>query len=260
MDHGKARTTSDAVMSAAILLLGLLLAGTGQQLASRWIQGLERSQSIHVEELIGVLTNAAGLFVVGWWFMSFLAAMATAVLERLGLQKTARTTAKFSPAFMRRLAVALLGLNLFALPIAHASSTLDPSWQPSNQSTAAPAPLAADRGDALVTRHDPGPDPQWKPRTPVIEPGLLGNTPQRNPEVPSSPMTAPVVVAAGDSLWTIAGTHLGPMATDVDIAMHWPKWYDANRSIIGTDPGLLQPGQVLYPPPPQSASVTLPTT
>jgi nucleoid-associated protein YgaU len=40
------------------------------------------------------------------------------------------------------------------------------------------------------------------------------------------------------------------MATDLDIAMHWPKWYEANRSIIGADPGLLQPGQVLYPPAP----------
>jgi hypothetical protein len=250
MEHGKARISSDAVMAAAILLLGLLLVGTGQKLAGRWIQGLERSQSIHVEELLGISANAAGLLVVGWWFASFLAAIATAVLERLGLRKTARATAKFSPAFMRRLTVALVGLSLFALPIANASSSVvDPSWQPSNQSAAAPAPVPGDRSDALAPRHDSSPDPQWKPRTPVIEPGLLGSSPHRRTE-PTSPMTAAVVVAAGDSLWTIAGTHLGPMATDLDIAMHWPKWYEANRSIIGADPGLLQPGQVLYPPAP----------
>ena len=248
-------------MAAAILLLGLLLVGTGQQLASHWIQGLERSQSTHMEELLGISANAAGLFVVGWWFTSFLAAMAAAVLERLGLRRTAQATARFSPAFMRRLAIALLGLNLLALPIANASSTVvDPSWQPSNQSAAAPAPLPGGQRDALVPRHDSSSDPQWKPRAPVTDPGLLGSSPHRNTEAPTSPMTAAVVVAAGDSLWTIAGTHLGPLATDLDIAMHWPKWYEANRSVIGADPGLLQPGQVLYPPAAQSASATLPTT
>ncbi|MGO4436088.1 LysM peptidoglycan-binding domain-containing protein [Paenarthrobacter sp. RAF9] len=54
----------------------------------------------------------------------------------------------------------------------------------------------------------------------------------------------------GDSLWSIAASRLGPFATDVDIALSWPKWYDANRSTFGADPTLLQPGQVLQPPPP----------
>ncbi|MNY82690.1 hypothetical protein D3C86_2249430 [compost metagenome] len=56
------------------------------------------------------------------------------------------------------------------------------------------------------------------------------------------------MVAAGDSLWSIAARQLGPMASDVDIALHWPKWYAANRALIGDNPGVLLPGQILQAP------------
>jgi nucleoid-associated protein YgaU len=62
--------------------------------------------------------------------------------------------------------------------------------------------------------------------------------------------TAEVVVAPGDSLWSIAARRLGPLATAADIAEAWPAWFDANRPIIGDDPSLLLPGQVLQAPSP----------
>jgi hypothetical protein len=34
----------------------------------------------------------------------------------------------------------------------------------------------------------------------------------------------------------------------VDIAAAWPRWYAANRAVIGPDPGLIRPGQELMPP------------
>ena len=37
-----------------------------------------------------------------------------------------------------------------------------------------------------------------------------------------------VVVAAGDSLWSIAARHLPPSATDAQVAAAWPRWYEAN--------------------------------
>ena len=42
---------------------------------------------------------------------------------------------------------------------------------------------------------------------------------------------------------------LGPFASDVDIALDWPRLYQANRDIIGGNPHLLRPGQVLRLPP-----------
>jgi nucleoid-associated protein YgaU len=59
-----------------------------------------------------------------------------------------------------------------------------------------------------------------------------------------------VVVRAGDSLWTIAARSLGPHATNAEIAHEWPRWWAANRQLIGSDPNLIQPGLRLSPPPP----------
>lgn len=57
-----------------------------------------------------------------------------------------------------------------------------------------------------------------------------------------------VTVRRGDSLWSIVSRHLGPGASDVQVAHEWPRWYAANRAVIGDDPGLLVPGQQLSPP------------
>jgi len=56
------------------------------------------------------------------------------------------------------------------------------------------------------------------------------------------------VVVAGDCLWDIAARHLGPGATDAQIAAEWPRWYAANRHLIGDDPDLIQIGLRLQAP------------
>jgi nucleoid-associated protein YgaU len=58
-----------------------------------------------------------------------------------------------------------------------------------------------------------------------------------------------VVVRKGDSLWSIAARELGRGATDDAIAARWPDWYATNRQVIGNDPDLILPGQVLRIPP-----------
>jgi nucleoid-associated protein YgaU len=42
--------------------------------------------------------------------------------------------------------------------------------------------------------------------------------------------------------------HLGPGATDGEIAAAWPQWHAANRTVIGNDPDLVLPGQILTIP------------
>ena len=56
------------------------------------------------------------------------------------------------------------------------------------------------------------------------------------------------VVTRGDSLWRIAGELLGPDASNADIARAWPLIYQANLATIGSDPGLIMPGQHLTIP------------
>ncbi len=57
-----------------------------------------------------------------------------------------------------------------------------------------------------------------------------------------------VVVRPGDTLWGIARRELGGAAQLTEVAAEWPRWYAANRAVIGSDPDLLYPGQVLAPP------------
>ena len=58
----------------------------------------------------------------------------------------------------------------------------------------------------------------------------------------------PVVVRPGDSLWSIAADSLGPARTSRAVAAAWPRWWVANRAVVGPDPDLIVPGQRLRPP------------
>lgn len=96
--------------------------------------------------------------------------------------------------------------------------------------------------------------PGWSPTAPNVP---TPNVPEAKPHPqtqPSTGFTRPeptrgLVVTRGDTLWDIAASSLQPGATDAEIAVHWPRWYEANRSVIGPDPNLLRPGQILQPPP-----------
>lgn len=57
-----------------------------------------------------------------------------------------------------------------------------------------------------------------------------------------------VVVRRGDTLWDLVQRHLGPDANDAEVAAELPHWHEANRDVIGHDPDLLLPGQVLQAP------------
>lgn len=60
--------------------------------------------------------------------------------------------------------------------------------------------------------------------------------------------TVSVVVLRGDSLWSLAARSLGEEATDAQIAVEWQRWYAANAQVVGQDPDLIRPGQVLVAP------------
>lgn len=78
------------------------------------------------------------------------------------------------------------------------------------------------------------------------------------PSRPSTPADARItgsaaarehtVVQPGDSLWLIASRHLHPGASETEIAATWPRWFAANREVVGNDPNLLHPGTQLVNP------------
>lgn len=266
---------SDAAMAGLILLLGIFLATTGASLTLRWQYSMTRHQSLVFEDLIGVVANAVGLTLVAWWVLSLILAFIAAMFESQGSWRAASVTGRFAPAFMRRLALAALGLQLMTAPLANAASmpvNADPrphqgpvvsaawtpsdearNWSDSNQPVAddpspeAVAPRTAESEMPAVLKADT-PDPRWQPMAPVAEAGHLARNPLRTVDEESAVSPGSVVVVSGDSLWSIAGRHLGPLASDVDIALEWPRWYQVNRAVIGDNPNQLIPGQILTPP------------
>lgn len=68
------------------------------------------------------------------------------------------------------------------------------------------------------------------------------------PSAPPEQEREIVLVAPGDTLWSIAARSLGPAAHDGEIADAARRWYLENRGVIGTDPDLIRPGQRLVAP------------
>jgi hypothetical protein len=258
------RLRADAAMTAAILLLGLFLTGTGNGLVQRWRSSSARQQSFGFEDQLGIVANTAGLIITVWGVMSLAIAVAAALLERRGRSRAASAAGAFAPAFMRRLALAAVGFQLLTAQLAAAAAPDAPAAYPAPSApSAAWSPAAglqppgvgsaamAVSPPAAATIPDPGPpggvDPRWTPLSPVVEPGPLAGRGLRIRE-PTDQLPE-VTVRAGDSLWSLSATRLGPLASDVDIARDWPVLYQANRDVIGENPHLLRPGQVLRLPP-----------
>jgi len=62
---------------------------------------------------------------------------------------------------------------------------------------------------------------------------------------------SPYTVVTGDSLWRIARTILSTEGSAQDgstISELWRAIYDMNREVIGANPNLVHPGQVLHIP------------
>ena len=64
-------------------------------------------------------------------------------------------------------------------------------------------------------------------------------------EGPAHPRQPAVVVRPGDTLWALAEHDLPAPATDRQVSARWQAVYRRNRGVIGPDPDLIQPGQVL---------------
>lgn len=237
---------SDTAAAATLLLLGILLVVIGAGLAGQWVDSASRHQEPGSEDILGVAAAAVGSLLVAWWLLAFVLAAGSALLERIGRPTAAAAVGWLSPAFMRRLAVAALSAQLVSVTAANAAVP-GPPWQPAESRTSIPG-ISAPAPPLPGALH-----PGWQPAAQHQGPGLLAGSPGHPGNLPGqdlAPAGPAVTVLAGDSLWDIAADHLGPEASDADIAVEWPRWYQANRAVIGPDPDHLLPGQVLVPPGP----------
>jgi nucleoid-associated protein YgaU len=166
--------------------------------------------------LLALLALLAWL-LVGWLLLT-VAVTAGSHLPGLPGRALAAVSRRLAPATARRAVEVALGLTvsvgvLGAAPAAAAGA----------EGRAAPAQAAAAQ---------PAPDLDWAA------------------QVAAAPTH--VVVQPGDSLWALAERDLAARAeptSDAAVARAWPRWWAANRDVVGADPDLLQPGTRLAPPP-----------
>jgi len=240
---------------AAVGVLGLVLVASGAAAAAALLSGrlagalprsLGTATTLAVDRWVELGVVAAGAGAAVWIALSSGLALVCVGLAALGRtwhagEAVLRRTA---PTAVHRLTRVALGVGVGA--------------------GLALVPTAAQAADGPA-----GPDP----RTDVVTFDLGWQaTPSADPVRPSGP-TAPeaarpsgasplaadggvvgrpggerVVVQRGDTLWGIAATALGAHASDADVLREVVRWHDANRHVIGHDPDVILPGQVLRAP------------
>ncbi|SDC05000.1 hypothetical protein SAMN05660690_0344 [Geodermatophilus telluris] len=112
--------------------------------------------------------------------------------------------------------------------------------------SAAPAPVVVVTAGAETV----GAVPDWTASTGATTAAV----PIAPAAVPDWPAPAPGdhVVLRGECLWSIAAADLraraGAEPSDAEVATAVGRWWAANAAVVGDDPDLLLPGQVLRPP------------
>jgi nucleoid-associated protein YgaU len=148
----------------------------------------------------------------------------------------ARIAAHVTPALLRRLLQAALGVSMFSGPLAGPALAAP---------VAAPAAAPAPWGHLPELDRPAAGEAPWRPAS---DPSGSAARDVTGARAGSTAATERVVVQRGDTLWAIAARALGAGVAEAEIARAWPRWYAANRSVVGADPDLIQPGQVLRPP------------
>ncbi len=214
--------------TAGMALLGWLLAGVGGDLEAigAAVTGPQRVVDEHgPDTLVLLLATVLAWVTWGWGALGLLLTAATALPGATG-RAADLVLGVVLPAGARQAAATLVGLSLAAGPLLV---------------TAPPAPGPA--VVQLVTAADEQPAGQGVADWPAAEAGA--------PDWPTGPAGARVVLR-GDCLWDIAREWLarrdGRPPSDAATATAVHDWWAANQSVIGTDPDLLLPGQVLVPP------------
>ncbi len=143
---------------------------------------------------------------------------------------------------LRRAVTTTLGLGASGASFVGAGGPASAAVVPTSAAVqAGPAPMSRPPSDAAALL------------LPHADDVAVGVGSDRTPGTATGSVTAEdgsgeIVVAAGDSLWSISARSLGPHATSAAIARDWPVWYRLNRDRIGPDPSLLHPGTPLRVP------------
>lgn len=195
---------------------------------------------------------------------------ALGTIESLVLRRPSRVHAAL-PSGLRRLVTGTVVATVLAgVALPASAQEVYPGWAPPSPSPTLTSPTPAPSPSPVVEvtatgvpavpaelpesphsapRSAPPAEPAAPARAPIVELHAESSAPAL-PSPTSDPTTSREVhvVSRGESLWRIAANLLGPNASNAAIAHAWPLIYQANRDVIGEDPGLILPGQRLTIP------------
>jgi hypothetical protein len=221
--------------------------------------------SAPAESILVLAAAGSAWAVMTWLVIGCLLATVTSVSD-LAAAKLGGLCAAITPGFARRAIGVALGITLLGGP---GLSGAAPAMAAEIAVTAgAGDSKLPKKADATVAPHDEeiqfGLPDGWTPDRPAAprRPGSPGHRHGGSLRLATSTPHAETAVAEtvtvqrGDTLWSIAAAHLarrlgspaGAGPGDAEVAAEWPRWYEANRSVIGPDPGVILPGQLLRPP------------
>ncbi|MGY1717114.1 hypothetical protein ACI78R_21830 [Geodermatophilus sp. SYSU D01106] len=227
-----------AAMAAVAAVLAVLTPDTS------WLSAGSLQHAVDTAGPEAVLLSAVAAAAWLTWAWGALGLVLTALSALPGLAGAAAALVLrvVVPAAGRRAAALALGVGLAATPV------LTGCTGPAAVVPAAVVPAAATASAATPAATTPAVVPDW-PTAPAATPTGTPTTP-----VPDWPLPAPGdhVVLRGECLWSIAEADLrertGREPADAEVAEAVGRWWSVNADVIGTDPDLLLPGQVLRPP------------
>ncbi|HEU5008686.1 MAG TPA: hypothetical protein VFT67_17065 [Jatrophihabitantaceae bacterium] len=198
------------------------------------------------DAVAGALAATALWLLAAWVAVGLLAALAGRLPGAAGVFAQ-RIAAVALPRALYRAAVGAAGLGVLLSPAVASAAAPHPGG---TASAAASIPVPSPLTPTTSLR---------APQLPVDSAPVAGSPAVHAPAVRSGDVHPPagpgrgagtpnVTVRPGDSLWRIAAAHLGRAPTAARVAGAWPRWFAANRAVIGADPDLLVPGEVLHAP------------
>lgn len=269
-------------MALAAVLVVLVVLTAAWLLALAWLSAhasVDAPGPASSDELLALGAATVAVSIAAWLCVGTALEVLSHVPGRVG-RVAGQWADRLTPALARRVAAFILGVGVGVAggpsqavagsrttPTVVSATTVSTGTAvqsaPAHTAPADPGFVPATSPGVAVPTVDPGfsslvapPAPGFAPAP--VEPGFTPTAPRVRPQADPGLIGArptaegdperEVVVHRGDSLWSIAARHLGPDASDAEIARAWPLWFESNRDRIGDDPGLILPGQVLRAP------------
>ena len=119
---------ADLAMGVSLAALGASLIFSGHSLLDLRRRNGGAAAPLDLPELLAAAAAGIGIALLAWWLTAWLCALVSVLAQQLGAVGLARASGAFAPAFMRRVVITVLGLNLLAAPATNATgaTAVDP--------------------------------------------------------------------------------------------------------------------------------------